>query len=211
MHLNRSLLLAFAFCVAAPLSQAGLYIKGSGLYNNPSDLEINNAAAFKASLKTNTGISGALGYKLSHFRLEAEIQRLRSGTDTATTSTGAASATGALKELSGFANVFVDLPSFFGLGPYIGAGMGYAKTDFDNFSISRGPTSLARYSGSDSVFGYQGALGLQFRIFGTATIHAGYRIVKRQDIAVRDIVTNAVQDVKLGDNRLFELGLAFGF
>jgi opacity protein-like surface antigen len=211
MHLRRSLILAFAFCVAAPFSQAGLYVKGAGLYNNPSDLQINNVAAFKTSLKSNIGLSGAVGYKFSMFRLEAELQRLSSDTESASTSTGVASVTGALKEVTGFANGYVDLPSFFGLGPYIGAGLGYVRTDFENFSISRGPTSLARYSGSDSVFGYQGMIGLQFSILRTATIHAGYRIMKRQDIAVRDVVTNAMQDVKLGDNRLFEVGLAFGF
>jgi opacity protein-like surface antigen len=70
---------------------------------------------------------------------------------------------------------------------------------------------FAQFSGRDSVFGYQGMAGLQFHVFGQATLNAGFRLVKREDLDVRDVFTSARQAVKLDTNRVFELGLAIGF
>jgi opacity protein-like surface antigen len=61
------------------------------------------------------------------------------------------------------------------------------------------------------VFGYQAMLGLQFRLFGQATLNAGYRIVKHEDVAVRDVLAGVRQTLKLGTHRAFELGIALGF
>jgi opacity protein-like surface antigen len=205
-----------ALIIAAPLAQAGgLYVKAAALYNRPGDVEVNNVRAFKASLKNNTGFSAAVGYKFSLLRAEAELQSLRNGTETDETSgtlfTGIGRTGGSVKETSGYANAYFDFPAFFGLSPYLGAGLGFARVNLDNLARTSNNTPVLQYSGSDSVFGYQGMLGLQFHIFGQATINAGYRIVKHQDIAVRDVLANARQNVKFGDNQMFELGFALGF
>jgi opacity protein-like surface antigen len=197
------------------MCQAGVYVKMSGLYNKPSDVHVNSVSSFRASLKSNVGLSAALGYKFSLLRVEAEFQRLRSGVDSAESSGtlvgGVSSSVGSIKETAGFANGYLDLPSFVGLSPYVGIGAGYARINLDGVGRLRNNVPVTQFSGSEAVFGYQAMLGLQFRVFGTATINAGYRIIKRQDIAVREVVSAATQSLKLGDNRMFELGLSVGF
>lgn len=205
-------LLVWAFLAGcAAEAEAGVYVKFAGLYNRPSDLEVANAAAFKASLKNNTGFAAAMGFKFSLLRLEAELQHLRAGAEDGASATGPVKVSGALKETTGFANLLVDLPGIFGLGPYLGAGLGYARVDLSNLGVTRANVPVAQFSGADSVFGYQGMGGLQWRIFGTLTINAGYRIVVREKIAVRDVAANARERLSLGRNRIFELGLALGF
>jgi opacity protein-like surface antigen len=215
MSLTRNFLFAtFAFATAS-LCHAGLYLKAGALYTKPSDLSISNATAFKASLKNNVGVTGALGYKLSVFRIEAEVQHVSNGTDANETSgtalAGVVRTTGSVKETSGFGNAYFDFPSFFGLAPYVGAGLGYAKVDLENLGLTRNGASVVQYSGSESVFGYQGMLGVQFHLFGQATLNAGFRMVKKQDVDVRDVVANARQTLALGTNRVFEIGVAIGF
>lgn len=213
----RSFVLTAALLFAiVPGSRAGaLYLKAAGLYNQPGDIEVNNLSAFKASLKNNTGFSGALGYKFAVLRLEGELQYLSSSTEPAATSGtllgGIGFTTGKIKETAGFANAYLDFPAFFGLSAYVGAGLGYARINLDDFGRTTNNVPVLQFSGSDSVFGYQGMLGLQLHLFGTATLHGGYRYIKRQDIAVRDVVANAQRNIKLGDNRVFELGVSLGF
>lgn len=205
-------LVSLAVAVAATsASRADLYVKAGGLYNQAGDIHLSNTSAFTASLKNNTGFSGSLGFKLWRVRLEGELQALRSGARAASNSTGALAVIGSLKETTGFANALLDLPSLFGIAPYLGAGLGYARVDLENFDATSGALPVTRLSGSGSVFGYQGMLGLQLHLFGRATINAGYRLVKREDLRVRDVLANARQSLSLGSNRLFELGVAIGF
>ena len=213
----RPFLLAGAVLLAStPLIQAaGLYVKAAGLYNRPGDVEINSVSAFKASLKNNTGFAGAVGYKFSLLRVEAELQYLNNSTEPDETAgtllAGVVRTAGSVKETSGFANALFDFPAFFGLSPYIGAGLGYARVNVDHLMRTRNNAPVVEFSGRDSVFGFQGMLGVQLHFLGQATINAGYRIVKRGNVAVRDVLLNARQNVNLGNNQLFELGLAIGF
>jgi opacity protein-like surface antigen len=215
MSLARLFVLTALTVAAAPFSRAGVYLKIAGLYNQPSDVSISNVSAFRASLKNNVGISGALGYKFTLFRVEAELQHLRSGTEgeeTSGTSLGGIGRTvGTLKETSGFANGYVDFPSFFGLAPYIGAGLGYARVNIDNLARTRNDVPVYQFSGREAVFGYQGMVGLQYHLFGQATLNAGFRLVKHEDVAVRDVLASAQRSLSLGHNRVFELGVAIGF
>src|SRR4051812_33680205 len=155
-----SLVLALAL---APLSRAGVYVKAAAIYNKPSDIEVSSTTAFKASLKSNTGFDAALGYKMSVFRVEAELQFLRSGTNADTTSgtllAGTVSTIGAVKETAGFANGYFDFPSYFGFAPYLGAGLGYARVNLEDLGRTRNSVAFTQFSGGDSVFGYQGMIG----------------------------------------------------
>ncbi len=215
MIFSRSLLLITAALIAGSLCHAGTYVKVAGLYSQPGDLNVSGASAFAASLKNNTGVSGSLGYKFPLFRLEAELQRVSNSTEadevSGTLFGGNRRTVGSVKQTSGFANAYWDLPSVFGLGPYVAAGLGYARFDIDELTRTRDNVPFAQFSGRDSVFGYQGMLGLQFRLFGQVTVNAGYRLVKHEDLNVRDVIANAGETLKLGTNRMFELGVAIGF
>jgi opacity protein-like surface antigen len=207
-------LLALALA-SASLVHAGAYVKLAGLYNRQDDLAIDNPTHFAASLKRNAGFGAAFGYKFTLFRAEAELQYLRSKTEPAETSGtlfgGIGRTTGAIKETAGFANGYLDLPEFFGVSPYIGLGLGYARVEIEELGRTRNSVQILQFSGREAAFGYQGMAGIQFNVFGQATVHAGYRIVKREEIAVRDVLSNFQHTLTLGDNRMFEFGLSIGF
>jgi opacity protein-like surface antigen len=216
---RRLLLTSFALGFASLSHAAGFYVRGSALYTNPSDLNVTNAAAFKASLKNHVGVAGAVGYKFSMLRIEGELQRVSFGTEadesSGTSLAGVSNTVGKVKETTGFANGYVDFPSFFGLAPYLGVGLGYAQVNLDNLarinSSTTGTRPVIQFSGRDSVFGYQGMAGLQFHFLGQGTIYGGFRLVKREDVDVRDVVANAARTLSMGTNRVFELGVAIGF
>jgi hypothetical protein len=83
--------------------------------------------------------------------------------------------------------------------------------DVEELGRTRNSVRILQFSGSEAAFGYQGMVGLRYTILGQATIHAGYRIVKREDVAVRDVLSNFEHTLALGDNRMFELGLSINF
>lgn len=216
----RSLIFTTLALGCVSLGRAGVYVRGSALFTHPSDLSVTDASVFKASLKNNIGVAGALGYKFSLLRLEAELQRVSISTEPDQTSgtllAGTSETIGKVKETSGFANAYVDLPSFFGLAPYFGVGLGYARVNLDNLarvntSTPGGTRPVIQFSGRDTVFGYQGMAGLQFHFLGQGTIYAGFRLMKREDVGMRDIVANAARSLSMGTNRAFELGVAIGF
>ncbi len=196
---------------AANTSHAGFYAKATGLYTSSSDISIDNAKSFKASLGSNTGIAAALGYKFSMLRAEVELQSMKSGSSGGANTSGSALSTGSFKQFNGFVNGFVDLPSFFGLAPYVGAGVGRAEVNLANFNVLQGASNVLHISDKKDVFGYQLMAGLEFHLMGQATLHAGYRIINRQNMDMRDVISSAQQSVKFGDSHIFELGVALGF
>src|SRR5947208_3627824 len=115
MSFTRNFLFTTLAFATGSVCHAGLYLKVGGLYTKPTDLSINSATAFKASLKNNLGVTGALGYKLSVFRVEAEVQHVNNGTEanetSGTTLAGVVRTTGSVKETSGFGNAYFDFPS----------------------------------------------------------------------------------------------------
>lgn len=205
------LLLVTLMLMAASIARAGMYAKFAGLYNSPGDIQVNNTAAFRASLKSNMGLAGALGYKFSAVRAEVELQSFSNNTSGGSTNTGSASTSGGYKQFNGFVNAYVDLPTFVGLSGYIGAGYGKARVDLSGFTATQGTSNVVQFSGKDSAYGYQVMAGVQYHLLGQATIHAGYRWVHKNDITLQNGVGNNLQKLSLGSDRIFELGVAIGF
>jgi opacity protein-like surface antigen len=208
----RSLLLCLAALAFSASGRAeGVYLRAQAMFNRPNDVETSSLTAFRTSLKSNVAYAGAIGYKFPLLRVEGELQRFQQDAAQGSGTTGTTTASGGYRQLNGFANAFVDLDLAAGLGVYLGGGLGFARVNFDNLSGQQGGITVAQYSGKDRAFAHQVAGGVQLSFAGRATLHAGYRIVKQGDVQVRDSVTTAIQTVKLGDNRLFEIGLAIGF
>jgi opacity protein-like surface antigen len=211
----RLLALVAVACAAALPARASFYFKAAGLYSSPSAIKVSSASAFKGSLKDNLGFTGALGYKfpLLPVRAEAELQYLKNDFGGGSSSAGAISSiTGDYSQFTGFANVYYDLPSRYGFAPYLGAGVGLARVDMNNLNVFSGATNVAKFSDGKTAFAWQLMAGLEFHLLGQATFHAGYRLIKHEDIALTNAAAaNAVQKVKFGDNHIFELGVAIGF
>jgi opacity protein-like surface antigen len=208
--------LAAAFAVVHPSRASGFYFKAAGLYNSPADLKVSSASAFKASLKDSTGVTGALGYKLPllPLRAEAELQYFKNGFGGGSTSLGSVtSITGDTAQFTGFLNGYFDVPtSFYGLAPYVGAGVGLAKIDFRHLNVFQGATNVVQFSGHENAFAWQVMAGLQFHLFGAATLNAGYRFVRQDSIKLTNAAAaSALQSLRPGDNHIFELGVAIGF
>ena len=121
-------MLVAALIAAAATARADFYTKFAALYDNPADIKIDSAAAFRGSLKSSLGYSGAVGSKFSLLRAEAEFQYFKYTAANASDASGSGlMVAGDYKQYSGFVNAYLDVPSFFGLAPYIGAGLGRGK------------------------------------------------------------------------------------
>ena len=206
------LVLAAALIAAAATARADFYTKFGALYNSPADLKVDDAANFRSSLKSNLGYSAAMGYKLSLLRAEVEVEYFKNTLGSASnTSSNGLTVSGDYKQYSGFVNAYLDVPSFFGLAPYVGAGVGVAKIDLDQMNAQQGASNVVQFSGVGKAYSSQVMLGLEFHVFGKATVNAGYRLQRKQGFDARNYASNLRQNVSLGTDKIFEVGIAWGF
>jgi len=192
-------------------AHAAFYTKLSGLYSSSSDVKVDNASSFKTSLKSNAGIAGSVGYKFPFVRAEGELQYFKSNFSGGSNSGGGVSTTGDSKQISGFANAYVDGPSTLGLAPYIGVGLGMTQVDLGSLNGSQSGSNVVHFSGSHDVFAYQVMAGLQFHIVGEATFNVGYRYQHKENMSLTNAATSAKQSVKFAASNIFELGVSLGF
>jgi opacity protein-like surface antigen len=212
MKTSRILVLAAALIAAAATARADFYTKFGALYDSPADFKVDNAAAFRSSIKGSLGYSASMGYKLSLLRAEGEVEYFKNTlSNGSNTSNNALTVNGDYKQYSGFVNAYLDVPSFFGLAPYVGAGLGMAKIDLDQLSAQQGATNVVQFSGIGKAYSSQVMLGLQFHVFGKATVNAGYRLQRKQGFDARNYASNLRQNVSLGTDKIFEVGIAWGF
>ncbi len=116
--------------------------------------------------------------------------------------------TGSKTEYVGLLNAYVDLGTWHGITPFIGAGVGFANVSIDNFRdagqginpfTGNGFTSLAT-SGNKSKTNFAWALmaGLGYQVTDNLTLELGYRYINLGDGETGDSVSfngaNAVPD-----------------
>ena len=213
MKMSRVIVPAIALCAAAASARADFYTKVDALFNNPADVKVDSASAFRASIKSSLGYSASLGYKFSLVRAELEVQYFNSSASGASnSSSGGLTVSGDYRQFSGFLNGYVDLPSFFGLAPYVGAGVGKAVIDLDQLSAQQGGGNVVQFWGRGVANGYQFMAGLQFHVLGKATANIGYRVMHKGSFETHNFASNLRQDVGAGGfDQMFEIGIAWGF
>jgi len=86
-----------------------------------------------------------------------------------------------------------------------------AKIDLDQLSARDGASDVVQMSGIGMAYSSQVMLGLQFHVLGKATVNAGYRLQRKQGFDTRNYASNLRQNVSLGSDRIFEIGIAWGF
>jgi opacity protein-like surface antigen len=212
MKTSRLIILAAVLSAASISARADFYTKVGGLYESPADLKIDNAAGFRARFKSDLGYTASVGYKGSLLREELEMQYFEDTSDRAYSANfNTLSMRGNCKQYDAFLNTYLDLPTYYGVTPYAGAGIGEARIFMDNLISTHGATNLVDLSGMTKAEVYQFMAGVQYRVFKKATVNLGYRFKHTGSFITRNYYTNTRQSVKTGMDRMLEVGLSWTF
>lgn len=211
--LGAALAVGFAGTAQAQ-SGSGIYTGLMGGYNILQDGDtsggtINGSANYDGGF----GVLGAVGYDYGRFnwgnlRTEIELGYRRNGADSVSGSAsgvGTGSASGDASAISLMLNGLWDMPVNFPVRPYIGAGIGGARVDFDNIKTSTG-TFL---KDSDYQFAYQGIAGLGWEITNNWRANLDYRYFATLDPGVKHGSGTGV-DTEY-QNHTIMLGFAYKF
>lgn len=166
-----ALLLGLCLAPAAHADNAGIYLSGSGggLLLNGSNLSGGGGSIDLDYVPGLVG-GGGVGYELplAPIRLEGELMYRLIDPDTVTAISGtplvggsAFSAGGSFTVTSAMGNAYLFLPVPFGLEPYVGVGVGYARVHANN--LSGGGFTLI--DGTSDGLAYQGIVGVEFDFF----------------------------------------------
>ena len=93
---------------------------------------------------------------------------------------------------SGMANAYVDLGTFVGLTPYVGAGLGFVYTKRDlGIRIADGAAAVEIFDNKKQVsFAYSLGAGLNYQVTPNTSIDVGYQFLSAPDaqyVAVKDL------------------------
>ena len=128
---------------------------------------------------------GAVGYNFGHFRLEGELGYRRNGVDQYRNPSVAGS--GDTDAITILGNIVYDFLPDARFNPYIGAGIGAARVNFD--SHNRAGTAFV--DDSDWVLAYQGILGINYKLAPRTLISLDYRYLGTSDAGVSTALGSA--------------------
>jgi opacity protein-like surface antigen len=154
-----------ALSTAAHADGAKMYVGGNFqyLFSNTEDTEISGVSE-KYKEDAGYGFSGTVGAKFDNFRAEGELEFLTAESEDYNEDHSA---------LALMLNGFYDVKNSSQFTPYIGGGLGIART---SFSTNNGDNSV-----SDTVFAYQVMTGVAYDINEHNTVSLGYRYFGTQD------------------------------
>ena len=118
------------------------------------------------------GISGAMGYRINHLRMEGELLYAQSNADDIRFATGGGDLSGYYKMWGGSINAYYDIPTTHKLCPYIGAGLGVTRFSAQEIALGTFPPT----TGATTVLTYRIMAGVTYPLTRTLTIQAGYRL-----------------------------------
>lgn len=89
------------------------------------------------------------------------------------------------------ANAFLDMGTYHGITPYVGAGVGASYTMIDNFTDTNVPQSGVAYATDNGEWAFAWALhaGLGYEVNDRVTLDLGYRYLHIGDASSGDIIT----------------------
>jgi OmpA-OmpF porin, OOP family len=156
---------------SAAMAQAtnGFYIGGAGGVNWLRDADVQGGAVnSEAEFDTNWAALGAVGYGLGNgVRLEFEVGYRSNDVDKTPTSSGTGDATA----LSFMGNVLYDIQTGTRFTPYVGVGIGTARTRLNDAGTFSGQT----VDDEDWNFAYQGIVGVSYAIMPALKLTLDYR------------------------------------
>jgi OOP family OmpA-OmpF porin len=195
------------FCCEAH-GQDGPYVSVKGGWTG-TDNHSYNTGAGRASTKLDNGqiMSGAVGYKYGVMRYEVEGIHQASDVKSHTIAgTPRGGSDGKTQTDAAMANAYVDLGTYIGLKPYVGAGLGYSRVKYKNYSSSSTGPFL---NDSDNAMAYQGMAGVSYDITPKWSATAEYRYLGTNDA---EVTTAGGGQTKIGnDSNNVLVGLRYTF
>ena len=189
---------ATGICLAAPYVNANF----AGYIGHDSDWSNLNGATAELTTETGYGFSLAIGNDLPEYRFELELAyRLSDLDELAVSGSAAQSVEGEVSSATLLANYYADFDTNTAITPFIGGGIGLAKVDLQIENITG---VVVDESGDDTVFAYQAALGVAFKMNETATIELSYRYFATAEPDINDTeMEYATSNVMLGFRMYF--------
>lgn len=187
--------------------RSGLYIKGGiGLAYSRDQEYADGVSARDTELKNGYYTQGAVGYDYGMFRSELEVSYRRNDVD-AHTLNGAnlGNPGGDAESWAGMINGYVDIPTGTVVTPYIGAGIGFARVDANEYDTS----GVDFLDDGETDFAYQGMAGLDFAIDDALSLYTEYKYFAVDNAEVRTVANNP-SDLDY-DSHTVSVGLRYSF
>ena len=182
-------LLIISVCVLAMFfsssaySAEGLYVSGNVGFAMLSDSDLTDSTVPGLTITTEYdpgfALGGALGYDFNRFRVEGEISYQKNDVDKFSLMGVSLDASGDVSAIAFLINGYFDFVNDSAFTPYISAGLGYAKVEFNDLNIVG--SGLPSISDDDAVFAYQVGLGVGYAVTEKVTIDVKYRYFATDD------------------------------
>lgn len=179
------ILLGAVMAVPAARAEHGFYIGGFVSYTMPSDSTITESSMLApgetATLGYNSGVGASfdLGYKMGIGRIEGELAYQSNGINQYRGPAGTVDTTGRLNQTTALLNGYLDFPTGTSITPYIGAGVGVAQVQLDDFNIAG--SGVPSTSSTDTVNVFQVSLGGASRVNDHFDLDFRYRYAITSD------------------------------
>ena len=154
------------------------------------------------SYDTGWTIGAAVGYSLNNIRVEGEISYQKSDFDETTGLGLSLDSTGDVTGTAFMVNGYYDFVNSSKFIPYIGAGLGYANVEINDYNIPG--SGVPDYNDDDSVFAYQFGAGIGYAINEKIMIDLKYRYFSTADPEFD------TSEVEISGNK-FCLGMKYSF
>ena len=156
---------------ASPADGPYLRLEGGGLFPSGGTVTNTTGPILQIAPHPAPAAGGALGLRLTPFRLELEGLWLR-----AATSANANGVSGRLTNIPAMANLYLDIVTGSRLEPYIGFGVGASFVSLKGTSPSAG-----RIDSSTHAFAFQPIIGANYYVTDQIAVGLQYRFLKTVD------------------------------
>ncbi|NBX67249.1 MAG: porin family protein [Proteobacteria bacterium] len=187
--------------------RSGLYIKGGvGLAYSRDQEYADGVNRRETELKNGYSVQGAVGYDYGMFRSELELSYRRNDVDGHTRNGVTLGNPGGDSEsFAGMINGYVDIPTGTVVTPYVGAGVGFARVDANEYDTS----GVDFLDDGETDFAYQGIAGLDFAIDDALSLYTEYKYFAVDNSEVRTVANNP-SDLDY-DSHSVSVGLRYSF
>lgn len=186
----------------------GLQGGASFLSDNEVDASLDGdseTTPVEVEFNTGFGVGGVAGYAFPMgLRVESEFTYRRNGLDAVTFTDPAAGipdpvgADGHFRSFALMANGYYELDLGWPVMPYVGAGIGVARTKIEIDEFSAFGTALpAVFDDSDTVFAYQAMAGLAYQLMPSMAVGIEYRFFGSSGPDFEDQLLSAAAEVGL--------------